>query len=49
MNELQKLINRIQEYLDSEMWHYEACSLSVDDLKIIIKALKEQENNCIYS
>lgn len=42
MTEEQVLINHIQEYLDSGMWQYEACDLNKNDLKIIIKALKQK-------
>jgi hypothetical protein len=43
MTKEQVLINHIQEYLDSGMWQYEACYLNKDDLKVIIKALEQED------
>ena len=43
MTEEKVLINRIQEYLDSGMWKYEACYLDKNDLKSIIRALTQKQ------
>lgn len=43
MTRKQVLINHIQEYLDSGKWQYEACYLNKDDLKVIIKALEQED------
>ena len=37
------LITRIQDYLDSGMWKYEACYLDKNDLKAIIGALAQKQ------
>lgn len=43
MTREQVLINHIQEYLDIGMWQYAACYLNKDDLKVIIKALEQED------
>ncbi len=55
MSKEQVLIKHIQDYLDSGMYKYEACYLNKEDLKLIIKALKQidtfnqdKEGNHVY-
>lgn len=42
---IKELIDYIQDYIDSDMQKYEACYLTGNDLKLIIKVLKKVVND----